>query len=396
MAQILGWSEQAEIRREGQVVVGKLLRPHRVVSTAPRGGGSREDVTGFYNHQSCEPAGHGSDVMSYISEHEQQLHDELCLSHGLDPARTVRLGTAANMRCLGLSQREFRDLRVAAICTAGVEGNAGRAGDPASMYELDGAWHRVAEHEQPEHGTIVTILLLNRELTPGALARTLMTATEAKSALLHELVVGSRYSPGIATGTGTDQFLAACPLTGAIPLTSAGKHSMTGQLVAEAVAAAIEDALVLQNGLTRASRCSVTGQLGRFGLTRSSLLQRARSLLDPTDASLLEANFLGIDADPHIVAAGASMAAVADQVRHGVLPESCLEDYAVSLGGWMASAAAGGRVSATELGELLAGTCLGGTRWAADLAERAICLGYARKWPHFSAIPSSGGSASSR
>ena len=72
-------------------------------------------------------------------------------------------------------------------------------------------------------GTINTILCINKELTHGAMVRSVMMATEAKTAALQEL--NSCYSNGFATGTGTDQIAVACTLTEKSPLTSAGKHS---------------------------------------------------------------------------------------------------------------------------------------------------------------------------
>lgn len=44
-----------------------------------------------------------------------------------------------------LKQVSFRELTVAAVCTGGVETNAGRAGDPASYYEYEGVWIGVSD-----------------------------------------------------------------------------------------------------------------------------------------------------------------------------------------------------------------------------------------------------------
>ena len=72
--------------------------------------------------------------------------------------------------------------------TAGVQGNAGRAGDEAR-------WHEGTEAWKPLHaksGTINTMVLFDWPLLPGALARAVATMTEAKAAVLQELGVSSR------------------------------------------------------------------------------------------------------------------------------------------------------------------------------------------------------------
>ena len=56
------------------------------------------------------------------------------------------------------------------------------------------------------------MLLINRPLTPGALARAVMTMTEGKTAALQRLAVPSKRHIDLATGTGTDQYCVAAPL----------------------------------------------------------------------------------------------------------------------------------------------------------------------------------------
>ena len=124
----------------------------------------------------------------------------------------------------------FGDLTVVAVCTGGAETNAGRAGDPASVYERDGLYEKVSAEEPVLRGTINTMLFISRELTPAALVDAVMTATEAKTAALQEINVGSRYSDGLATGTGTDQIGIAARLRTGRPLASAGNIRFLGSL----------------------------------------------------------------------------------------------------------------------------------------------------------------------
>jgi len=370
------WYEGVELRREGRLLYGRLLSPHRVLSTCQACGGIREDLRVVVNHQVCEPAGHchrtGHDgPRDPVAEHER-----FCAGHGLDPRATAGLGTAANMRCAGVAEASFRDLVVVAAATAGVEGNAGRAGDPASSFEWDGRYEHLSGPEPEPHGTINTLLFISHELTCGALTRALITATEAKTAVLQDLVVPSRYSPRRATGTGTDQFAGACRTGTGRPLTGAGLHGKLGELIGLTVGRAIRQALVLQNGMTPDSRRSVLAQLGRFGVTEQGCCGRAREVLDGPDARLFEQNFRGVDGDPMVVAAAAALAEVVDQQRAGILPASCagelLREYGTRLGTAVAGSGAGSEELATALEPL--GTDLPGA------VATALSVGFAQRW----------------
>ena len=114
-------------------------------------------------------------------------------------------------------------MAVTAAVTAGVEGNATAAGEPATWRETERACRRCPVYA----GTINTMLLVNRPLTPGALARAVVTMTEGKSAALQRLAVPSRLHVDLATGTGTDQFCIAAPASG-------GRRADVGQPAHEA------------------------------------------------------------------------------------------------------------------------------------------------------------------
>ncbi len=174
--------------------------------------------------------------------------------HGLDGRAAAGLGTAANMNNLCVAEETYRDLSVAAIATGGVEANAARAGDPASYYEYGGAFEKRADIGPETPGTINVIVLINTPLSEGALVRAAMTATEGKTAALQELSVASRQSSGLATGTGTDQIAVAAPVSGAVPLTSAGHHSVLGELIGRAAHDAVKQTLAFQNRLTAPGR----------------------------------------------------------------------------------------------------------------------------------------------
>ncbi|MDR2096098.1 MAG: adenosylcobinamide amidohydrolase, partial [Treponema sp.] len=160
-----------------------------------------------------------------------------------------------------------------AIVTGGIDKNGGRAGDSAP-------WDELAHLGEPDwnpahgHGTVNILLYINTDLTGGALARALITCTEAKTAAIQELLAPSRYSQGLATGTGTDGAIIVANADSKILLTNAGKHSKLGELIGCSVKAAVKEALYKQTGLGPESRRHVLSRVDRFGITRDSLWKR--------------------------------------------------------------------------------------------------------------------------
>jgi adenosylcobinamide amidohydrolase len=331
--------EGMELHREDKIIYGRLLVPHLAVSTCRAGGGLRGDLEFLGNHQSCEPAGDSHALIAAVEP--EAYHESACLARSIPPDRCALLGTAANMRLAGVEALSFRDLTVVAAVTGGVEGNAGRAGDPAYGWEGPEGYETLprgpseaaapAGEPPPGRGTINTLLFISQPLTPGALVRTIITATEAKTAVLEELSVNSRYSAFPATGTGTDQIGAAaktCP--GRRPITSSGKHSKLGEMIARAVSAALKDALARQNGMTPERQRSVRIHLERFGLRpdgragleTGQLIDLIALHLGEAAEALMRANCRGLLHDPMNVAQVAAMAHVRDKFSWGILPWS--------------------------------------------------------------------------
>ena len=327
---VLERRDQFVARRHGRFLLVELQTPHRVLSTSAVGGGQREDLSFLVNHQSCEAAG---DAVRY--EHIAGLgpgayHAAACEEIGVPPDRTALMGTAANMACAGRGSAAFQDLRVDAFATAGVAGNAARAGDPARWMEAtDGRWRQVesedaddpAAEAAPHEGTINVILLLDCPITPAAQARAAVTLTEAKSAALAELAAPSRYSPTIATGTGTDQFCLAAPLDpDRPPRTATGPHAKLGELIGRAVMQAVKEALRWQNGLEPSLTRGLFHALGRFGVTEPRALARLAELLPAEQYALLDRNRNAVFYEPGVAAAAYALAAVIDRAAFGTLP----------------------------------------------------------------------------
>ena len=371
-----------ELHREEKIIYARFLKPHSVLSTCRVAGGLRTDLSAIYNHQSCEPAGHCHRLPASAFRDPLEYRRVLCDRHNLDAEHCATLGTAANMHNACIARQGFRDLEVIAVCTGGVEGNAGRVGDPASVVEtLDGFERLPPAEEIPGPGTINTMLFINKPLTPGALTRCIMTATEAKAAVLQELAVNSRYSDGLATGTGTDQIAVAALESGEKPLTSAGKHAKLGELIGRAVYAAIKGTLARQNHLTPGGQCSIKIHLERFGVNRQGLTDIICSFLGEEQANLLRANFMAFEHDPLTVAAVAALVHLRDKTVWGLLPKICWSEIMAGYSAQVACAVSGDYSRLAHYRLLLAPT-MGdmGNRAFIELTCRALALGFSEKW----------------
>ena len=129
--------EGLEIHRDGKFIAVKFLTPHRVISTCRVNGGIKDDLDMIFNHQVCEPVNHFSDLQELAVSEPAVYFKKICSVYKFSE-KSASLGTAANMNCASIRKMKFRDLGVLAICTAGVEVNAGRAGDPATIFETSG------------------------------------------------------------------------------------------------------------------------------------------------------------------------------------------------------------------------------------------------------------------
>jgi len=374
------------IRRGERLLSAEFLRPHTVISTCRVNGGIREDLRFVANHQACEPrphpeCGHGACL---ASRDPAGYHRLICEHHGLPPEKTALMGTAANMAQAGFSRKSFRELTVFCAATAGVETNAGRAGDPASFYEEDGRFLKISGNEPPEVrpdkqcGTIVLLLFVNRALTPGALVRAVKMATEAKVTVLEELHVASRYSCGRATGTGTDQIAVAALRSGDRPLSGAGKHVKLGELIALAVREALFRALALQNKLTPELIRYAPRLLERYGLDEKNLLAALREYLSPPVHEWLVRNVRPVFGDPILVSHLLAYLHLWDQVRYGIVPPETAGEVLLDQATLMACALAQRRKDFPRFFREL-------SPYRDDprkLLLAALALGFTAKWHH--------------
>jgi len=371
--QVLRATAAYTIRRSGRFLVTELLSPHRISSTSSISGGQRDYLKFLVNHQSCEGSGH-LDLHRKISAVGQAgYHREVCESLGLPSEQTAVMGTAANMNYAAVRVEKFEETSVCAAVTAGVHGNAARAADPATWQETDQGWQPV----NPHSGTINTILIIECPLTPGALARSVVTMTEGKSAALAELAIGSRSSQHLATGTGTDQFAIAAPLDPRRKeRESTSPHSKLGELIGRAVLEATKEALRWQNGLEPSYTRGVIEALGRFGLTLDGVRESIKAQLSDADFELFAKNEKSALYDPNVGAGCHAFAAVVDRIEYGAIPRGLASETLRQQAANIATSVAAKPSEWPRFHDAL-------TVDEADLVAvvpRAIALGWKAKW----------------
>ncbi|PYR34871.1 MAG: hypothetical protein DMF93_22715 [Acidobacteria bacterium] len=371
--EILLQQPSLEVRRSGRFVLADLHEPHAVLSTSVRNGGQVDHVRHLLNHQSCEGTAHVERHRVMTEDGLDAYHGKVCAEVALPPDCTAVMGTAANMNYVALMTEVDEELSVTAVVTAGVEGNATTAGEPATWRESHAGMQKVPAYA----GTINTILLINQPLTAAALARVVVTMTEGKSAALHRLAVPSKRHVDLATGTGTDQYCIAAPTSGPHPLTSASPHMKLGELVGLATRNATMEALRWQNGLEASYTRGVFHALGRYGVKEATLFDDIAPLLGEADLELLKKNAKAALYEPLVGAAAHALATVCDRVRYGTIPETVAADATAQQA---AALAANLAAQVHRWPEFRAQLRPYANRDVKALVLRALALGWSEKW----------------
>lgn len=395
-------NERYRLTRQGRYLSAILKRPHRVLSTCRLNGGLREDLTHIANHQSCEGVAHVVRETSNVGHGLEDYHRAACAAGRLPPESTALMATAANMQCAVLAQAEHADLAVSVVATAGVLGNATRAGDPAGWHEHHDGSRPVQRGEggafpnpsslartscalpaPPEAGagTIVTLVFINQPCTPACLVRAATLATEGKSAAVLDLRMPSLQSARLATGTGTDQLAIAAPLVrtdeGEWERHWAGSHNTLGELVGHATHEAVTRCLLLQNGVCAELRRTLCAALGRHGCDEATLRELARAELDAPDANCFEHNLLALIHDPLSAAAAYGLAEILDLVDVGVLHAEVARESILNQAALLAAAVAVKPDDFAYFREVLQPRA---NLAPGRLAALAVVLGFEHKW----------------
>ncbi len=158
----------------------------------------------------------------------QRLHEA-----GLAPA--VGLLTSGALQRFRQAEACVDGVGAHAVATVGLS-NAVRIGDPPGPLA--------------PIGTINVLCAVSVPLSEEAALEALSIVTEARTAAVLEAGYGSRRSPGVATGTGTDCVVLAWPPTQMVgsmarpPESFAGKHTTLGHVIGHAVARCVRAGVV--------------------------------------------------------------------------------------------------------------------------------------------------------
>lgn len=314
-----------DVFRIAESVVIEFNGKRGVASTSVLNGGYQTELKYAYNN-SCgkEIEAKGKHCLSLKADTLEGHYAVIACELGLDPKVTTAMGTAALMENMATVSKSYNELTVTAMVTAGVDVNGGRAGDPASYDEL------TKSHVEPKEvaGTINLFLNINANMPAGTAVRALMTATEAKTAALQELMANSRYSTGLATGSGTDSATIISNLDSDIYVRNAGKHCMLGELIGTAVKEAVKEALDRQTGMNTTRQARVSWQAIRYGITRDKIRTYHQHIFPQSELTetVFDATFEQVDAHPEWVAGCAAYLHLIDQNAWGLLDKKTVHD----------------------------------------------------------------------
>ena len=186
------------------------------------------------------------DKVHNYKDYESQVLNKI----GIKKEDIALLSTGANMDNLAVAKEEFDEFYVVALTTAGAKHNAIRLGDEEADYiEKDFKTYKIVDGKivpKEEVGTVNIILITNANLTDGAMARAIITITEAKTNAFQELNIRSTKHPELqATGTGTDNIIVVKGFGRGVDYT--GGHTKMGEMIAKAVKRSVIEALIKQD-----------------------------------------------------------------------------------------------------------------------------------------------------
>ena len=282
--------------------------PRKVLSTGLNQGGCRSDLQAVFNNDGNP----GPGVQFALRAGTYREHLDIIAKEdlGLDPEKCTGFCTAASMDNVSIQSMKHEHFTVTAIVTGGIDGNGGRIGDPA------------CHSEKP--GTINILLHMDANLLDGALVKALVSCTEAKVAAIQELLAPSRYSRGLATGSGTDGIIVVCNTAPEKKLTDAGQHSKLGEYIGKTVKKAVKEALFLQTGLCPESQHDIIRRMDRFGVTEDTLWNAYQKNMEGKQEQRLpryafENKLDGLKTDDSLVTCTSLFAHLLDQMDWGLL-----------------------------------------------------------------------------
>ena len=363
------------LRRSGRFLVAELTEAHQVLSTSARNGGQVSHVRYLLNHQSCEGTGHHERHAVIVDGGLEAYHNRVCAEAGIPAENAAVMGTAANMNYVGLAHEADEDVEVTVAVTAGVEGNATAAGEPAAWRETAAGIQKVPEYA----GTINTMLLVNRPMTPATLARAVGDDDRGQDA--------RRFSGWPCRASGTSIWRPAPAPTSSVSrrrlqacqsLTSASTHMKLGELIGVAARQATMEALRWQNGLEASYTRGLFHALGRFGVREATIFDDLAPLARAARiSSCLKKNAKAVFYEPLVGAAAHALATTCDRVRYGTIPDAVSADAMVQQA---ASLAANLAAQVHRWPEFRSRLRPHADESVKSLVLAAVALGWSEKW----------------
>ncbi|MBR2254688.1 MAG: adenosylcobinamide amidohydrolase, partial [Candidatus Methanomethylophilaceae archaeon] len=253
------------VRRQGRALILDIPDDgFKVLSSGFTNGGLMDSPEHVVNISGMGGKAENSCMVGGIDE-----YDECTLSYvarlGLNPGKTVCMGTAANMdNAVVTTMTSVDGIDVSTAITGGIRHNGGRSGDPASFDEAKARYR-----EKP--GTIIILMSIDAELSEAAMLEAMLIATGAKSCVIQELQARSLYSKEVATGSGTDQVAVICRKHGQTPICRLDRGSGLAACIARCVKECLREALDRQSGMNTALQSDPAELMKRFGITEDSM-----------------------------------------------------------------------------------------------------------------------------
>ena len=162
---------------------------------------------------------------------------------------TVGMMTAASMKTVRIATHRSGPIVVDVIVTAGIS-NSRTAGAPADFicFPSNSSGQESESKKKPDSsipppGTVNTIILTNISINESTLMEAYAVAIEAKCKVFAELGIPCRKTGKLAQGTGTDVTLLVTRASEDMRVQHAGKHTLFGELIGQAVYEATRDAV---------------------------------------------------------------------------------------------------------------------------------------------------------
>lgn len=251
-----------QAHRYNRCLVVPFEGKRKVMSTAMENGGYQENLTAIFNRD-VNP-GPGKPCLYCQPGQEEEIRRFINEELGLNSETVAYMATIVSMDSAVMKSETYDELTVTTISTASLEVNGGRVGEKATSYEKNG------QSVSLRPGTINIMVFISGNMTPGCMARAMVTATEAKTAACQELLAGSLNSSGIATGSGTDNVMIISNSESENTLTYAGKHGKLGELIGRLVMTTVTESLAKHMGLSQKSQHSMLARLKRYGIDEST------------------------------------------------------------------------------------------------------------------------------